>query len=395
MNHDIRAYGALLDGITVDDGAIGLAVASMVAGDTLLIPAGVCRIQNIVLDVPDECTIQCDGWFTTGTGIPGPAIQIGREDAIRFRLTVHGLKLDCDALDWTPGRIGVQIVNVYESVLDIRRVQRFHTNLLLRGTGSKGCVYNEIHLGRLVDGKNALRLTCDDGGWCNENTFYGGRIDFNSSLPDTTGCIGILCEHNPVNTVNNNRFFATSIEARAWGGLTAAQIEGSFNALLFPRLENIGAVVFGANASHCVLMFGYGVNIAFEDYGHYNKCFTNGLLKWSAALAAGQPVLQVTSESSNKAHLYSGTNALGLETAWINGDGTFWSAHQMYAAQGPRWWTADGSFRDRGLFVGMGSPEGIVAAAPGSLFSNTQGGVNQTLWAKRTGSDAFGWYPVV
>lgn len=387
--HNIRDYGALLDGVTVDDAAIHLAVAAMVPGDTLLIPPGDCRIQNVVLDVPDESTIQCEGRFVTATGIPGPAVQIGRTDAIRFRLSVRGLKVICDGLDWSPGRVGVQVVNVYESVLDIRQVQRFNTNLLLWGTDSKGCVYNEIHLGRLVDGKTSLRLTSDAGGWCNENTFYGGRIDFNSSLPDTTGCIGIVCEHNPINTVNNNRFFATSIEARAWGGIPAVHFEGRFNSLLFPRLEKIGPVIFGANSTNCVLMFGYGLNIAFEDYGLYNKAITNGLLQWSASIAAGLPVIQVRSNSSNQAHLFSALDTQGNERAWLNGDGVFSSNQYVYARTGIRFLT-----EDRGLFVGSGSPEGIVAAAPGSMFSNSQGGVNQTLWVKRTGTDAFGWYAV-
>lgn len=391
--HNIKDYGAVMDGLTVDDAAIQRAVSAMVTGDTLLIPPGDCRIRNAVLDVPDDCTIQCEGRFVTATAIPGPAVQIGRMDAT-FRLAVRGLKVSCDGLDWSPGRVAVELVNVYESVLDIRQAQRFNTNLLLRGTAGVGCVYNEIHLGRLVDGKTQVRLTCDNGGWCNENTFYGGRLSYTSTLPDTAGCIGIVCDHDPVNTVNNNKFFATSIEGHLWGGIPACHFEGRFNSLLFPRLEKIGPVIFGASSSNCLLMFGYGNNIAFEDYGLYNKQMTNGLMQWAASVAAGKPVFQVQSDSSNQAHLYSGVDVNGVETAWMNGNGTMWSAHQMYAAQGMRWATTDGTFQDRGIFVGTGTPEGIVAAAPGSLFSNTQGGVNQTLWVKRTGTGAFGWYVV-
>jgi hypothetical protein len=44
--------------------------------------------------------------------------------------------------------------------------------------------------------------------------------------------------------------------------------------------------------------------------------------------------------------------------------------------------------------LGNGSPEGAVAAPPGSDYRNLEGGVGSTLWVKRIGNDAAGWYPV-
>ena len=43
------------------------------------------------------------------------------------------------------------------------------------------------------------------------------------------------------------------------------------------------------------------------------------------------------------------------------------------------------------LSVGHGSPDGIVAAPPGSDYRNLDGGAGSTLWIKRTGTDARGW----
>jgi hypothetical protein len=43
---------------------------------------------------------------------------------------------------------------------------------------------------------------------------------------------------------------------------------------------------------------------------------------------------------------------------------------------------------------GHGSPQGAVAAPPGSDYRNLDGGVGETLWLKRTGTDSFGWYPI-
>ncbi len=44
--------------------------------------------------------------------------------------------------------------------------------------------------------------------------------------------------------------------------------------------------------------------------------------------------------------------------------------------------------------TGHGSPEGVVTAPPGSDYRNLDGGAGQTLWIKRTGTDAHGWFAI-
>lgn len=41
--------------------------------------------------------------------------------------------------------------------------------------------------------------------------------------------------------------------------------------------------------------------------------------------------------------------------------------------------------------IGIGSPEGVVTAAVGSLYSRTDGGVSTTLYVKQTGTGNTGW----
>ena len=41
--------------------------------------------------------------------------------------------------------------------------------------------------------------------------------------------------------------------------------------------------------------------------------------------------------------------------------------------------------------VGRGSPQGVVAAPPGSDYRNLDGGLGQTFWLKQSGNDASGW----
>lgn len=40
---------------------------------------------------------------------------------------------------------------------------------------------------------------------------------------------------------------------------------------------------------------------------------------------------------------------------------------------------------------GTGSPEGVVAAAIGTMYINTSGGANTTLWIKTSGTGTLGW----
>lgn len=42
-------------------------------------------------------------------------------------------------------------------------------------------------------------------------------------------------------------------------------------------------------------------------------------------------------------------------------------------------------------YTGSGSPEGVVAAKPGSMYINQGGGAGVTLWVKETGTGATGW----
>lgn len=44
--------------------------------------------------------------------------------------------------------------------------------------------------------------------------------------------------------------------------------------------------------------------------------------------------------------------------------------------------------------TGHGSPDGVVTAPPGSDYRNLDGGAGQTLWIKRAGADAHGWFAI-
>ena len=57
----------------------------------------------------------------------------------------------------------------------------------------------------------------------------------------------------------------------------------------------------------------------------------------------------------------------------------------LYMSNGP---TASA---DRGIFIGDGTPEGIVTAAIGSLFMRRDGGAGTSLYVKESGTGNTGW----
>lgn len=46
------------------------------------------------------------------------------------------------------------------------------------------------------------------------------------------------------------------------------------------------------------------------------------------------------------------------------------------------------------ITMGSGSPEGVIAAPAGSMYLNTAGGANTTMYVKRAGTGNTGWFPV-
>lgn len=43
------------------------------------------------------------------------------------------------------------------------------------------------------------------------------------------------------------------------------------------------------------------------------------------------------------------------------------------------------------VYNGVGSPEGVVVAQPGSIYMNLSGGASTSVYIKESGSDATGW----
>lgn len=396
---NILDYGARCDDDIANDCAIHRAVAAMQPGDTLLIPPGTFRIQNLVLDMPDDCGIVCLGTLRQACDAGGVAIQLGSLTRSRRRYRVQGLGVYTDgSYNWAPGRIGILAANLYEAVLDLRRVSGFEDNILFRGTAGQGCVYNQVNIGLNQDGKRLLRLTADNAGWCNENVFNGGRFDYTSSVTDddAVGATAIQIDDCTGQPINNNRFMNNSLEGRKAGEtIPAARISGCYNLIFRPRWEWMGPIILEDCSQWCSVLLGFGVlENTVDDRGSRNTVWNgNQLIVRGSTSDPDKGVIEAANQFGGNSPVFVVRDASPdrVRKFHVTGFGVVYSASHGYFQNGIRWSTSDGTMTDKGLFVGNGSPQGVVTAGPGSLYTNRSGGAGQTLWVKESGAGNTGW----
>jgi hypothetical protein len=385
-----------------NDAAIVAAVAqcNTLVRPKLVIPSGEYTISNTaIFDLPNYSTMEFIGSFVTATGLP--AIRIGSASANRFGYRVTGIKVSRTTVDTAGTSVGVQLRNIVWSYIDIRSVTNFKDGVFVRADqGNGGVSYNEIHLGQLHDNRTNLLIQADGtaSGYVNENLFFGGSFNHTSGYPAVT-TTNIFIDYDGVYRNNNNRFFSPSLEDNSVLSV-AAVINGDNNLIFHPRLERITSqstyeIQFTANSRECQII-GNGFTIAnsnINDLGDTNSYVTRQGTTYKAqtAASAGQAVFSGQSTATSAAKIYLAKDSAGVEKFYVLGSGDVISSTKGYFESGTRWSTASGSLNDRGLFNGTGSPEGVLTAAPGSLYCNNSGGAGTTLYVKETGSGNTGW----
>lgn len=157
-----------------------------------------------------------------------------------------------------------------------------------------------------------------------------------------------------------------------------------------------------ANVVHCVAT---GERIGSISGKFWDKLGTSGVTPLSShnwIYESGQFVFQAlmtpgnsgdiagtsintARDGNNTARIWHVTGASAAANYWTIGIGGVSDVVRIYnngiqlGALGPRWIT------------GTGSPEGVVTASPGSLFSRTDGGATTSLYVKTSGSGNTGW----
>lgn len=240
---NVVEYGAVGDGSTDDYAAIVLANAAALAAAgsvsagypakevTLYFPAGRTFASASPLVFSDLINVQMDGRVVYTGSSNVAAITYGSltpsdpgfTRQLKFRVARSTQS------DWTSeSNIGVHIINTYQSYIYVAEARNFTIGVQMMGD-STGCVYNEVHLGHILNNKVGLNLTNDDTssvGWCNENVFIGGRFANDTGVNPTLQRWGIRITSDSTTKYynNNNVFYKPSIELNNAGSGTCTPI---------------------------------------------------------------------------------------------------------------------------------------------------------------------------
>jgi len=265
-------WGAVGDGATNDTTAIQACFDSMSDGMVCRIPSGNYIITSIVFDSANECTFYCDGKFTSTLGVAGTAFTFGSATALIRRCTIYGLEvLSTDNEDWTANLEGARFMNLRECEIHIRYIDGFQKSLVCIGDGSYGMAHNQFFLGAITNGQKLIYLNVANSGWCNENTFYGGKLWWKAGHASFTSTMGITIVHDTV-TLNQNRFIGTAMESGnvAVDSTGSVSTAGKYNAFMYLRLENMAPPTLESNSSYCLIFYPYGVTDNIVDSGTRN-----------------------------------------------------------------------------------------------------------------------------
>jgi hypothetical protein len=396
----IADYYLADDGGTMDS-AIARAVAALntAGGGTLVIgPGDHATAARIDMDLPTGSVIQWEGRIVSSVTADS-AVRIGSTVTTRFSYSViGGIHVVRSALDPSGSSVGVEIRNVVKSMIHVRAVTGFSYGLRCNGTHfNGGCTYNRFLIDELTDNTVNLHLAASGAGFTNENNFFGGSFGHSSAFPSAVPSKNVQID-NHTNPLNNNRFYSPSWEDNSTLAM-AADIDGQFTLIVHPRLENpaLGTaylIHFGTHSQECrIIGGGAGLNLSdIDDHGTANSYETrDGIVYRSFVADTDDPIMQVQSVVSGQARCYVALDSSAVARWWVTGDGKMFSNQHGYFQTGIRWTTSDGSNTDRGLYTGVGSPEGVQSANPGSMYMNLSGGANTTLYVKESGGGNVGW----
>ncbi|CAK0777617.1 hypothetical protein CCP3SC15_580002 [Gammaproteobacteria bacterium] len=150
------------------------------------------------------------------------------------------------ALGWAAQQIGVEVADLYQSKITVPYISGFAVGLDCGGHSS-GCSYNIFDLLMLANNKVSIRLQGKTtGGWCNQNTFIGGRCFVDSS--EITDTSGKYIQLTPLSSLTNdnswpngNTFIGTTLEYKQPDYLL--EIGGAYNQFINCRFEATPAPV--------------------------------------------------------------------------------------------------------------------------------------------------------
>jgi len=399
-----KHFGAKHDGATDDKPAISamIELAKSYFAPMVVIDDGEVLLgTGLTLDLPDYANYQQVGTFTSDID-DDVVVRLGSQTRNTNGVTYNGVKVYRKAGYDTAGTsVGVQIRNLVNCLVDVRRVNNFRDGVYIYADkGNGGCSHNEITLGNLQNNRRTVYIYTDGGvGYCNENNLYGGNCNHTTDYPDVTTVHYEIGYNNYRN--NNNRWYHPSFEDNNAAKAKCAIINGDNNLIYWPRLEHPNnqefyEIEFTVNSRECAIEDrGFGLSDTnINDQGENNEYDTRNSSYMSRQTpdATGKGVIAARSTVTDQARIFLAQSLAGADTAYLRGDGLIYSALRGYFESGIRMSTSSGSLDDFGIYVSAGSPEGVISANQGSICLGKDG----NLYKKSAGSGGgnTGWVVV-
>ena len=260
-------FGAVGDG-TTDDTKAFKAMASISADLGLDV-----RTDNKTYLIEDTVTFDgtdVDSFILNGTVKFGMSDRVGVKftgcDSAKIRIAVSGQTYN-GGYSTVPTDfnipmlpfVGVLFENTVKSEIYVS-AENCNVGARFIGKDNKGCVFNTVTLGMMVNNANNLELVSDTGGWINDNLFLNGNFSCWSDNTFKSYHVDIRQRSvDGVNAANNNVFIKPSFEG---GGMPIYLDFASFNTFQNIRCEN-GTTYYAkvVDGRDNVFDGGYGISV--------------------------------------------------------------------------------------------------------------------------------------
>lgn len=218
-----QQFGARADGETIDTDAIQYAVtvaeAARDAGKTVTLhfPPAVGYAVDESIVIPHGINVIMDAPIIAMGSDDYTALEIGTTDVANFKAKMRLAAVRDELSSWaSEDCIGIKIINPNACDVFIAETRRFTLGAQIIGS-DQGASYNNFRLGYIVDNHIGLDLTNELGGWCNQNTYIGGRFGVFTGVNANVARIGVRITSKDGTYLDNNanEFFGASFELNA------------------------------------------------------------------------------------------------------------------------------------------------------------------------------------
>lgn len=195
------------------------------------------------LTITRECDLSMLKITYTGTS---DAVVVGAASTQTFRQNIKlpfVINVSKNGAGWSQsgviGTNGIRLVNLYSCTITVPYINNFERGLVVSGAANNGSQQNTINLGHLDNNKINLDFNSpDNAGWCNQNSFIGGRLSHNSNEGSQVAGTRHVRFSALANAVNGNTFTGISLESPDVVEYHIETANAVYNTMVNARFEN-------------------------------------------------------------------------------------------------------------------------------------------------------------